>query len=59
MSVENIMYENYMLIRDLVTIFKILGLIAMIIGLVVYIRVSINNLKEEIEEKIEGLVRKD
>ena len=48
-----------MLIRDLVTIFKILGLIAMIIGLVVYIRVSINNLKEEIEEKIEGLVRKD
>lgn len=59
MSVENIMYENYMLIRDLVTIFKILGLIAMIIGLVVYIRVSINNLKEEIEEKIEGLMRKD
>lgn len=59
MSVENIMYENYMLMRDLVTIFKILGLIAIIIGLVVYIRVSINNLKEEIEEKIEGLVRKD
>ena len=55
MSVENIMYENYMFVRDLYTIFKITGFIFIIIGLIVYIKLSINNLKEEISEVKESL----
>ena len=55
MSVENIMYENYMFVRDLYTIFKVTGFILIIIGLVVYVKIAINNIREEVREKLESL----
>ena len=55
MSVENIMYENYMFVRDLVTIFKVTGFILIIIGLILYVKIAINNIREEVREKLESL----
>ncbi len=55
MSVENIMYENYMFVRDLYTIFKVTGFILIIIGLILYVKIAINNIREEVREKLESL----
>ena len=58
MSVENIMYENYMFVRDLYTIFKVTGFILIIIGLILYVKIAINNIREEVREKLESLSMK-
>lgn len=55
MGVENIMYENYMFVRDLYTIFKVTGFILIIIGLILYVKIAINNIREEVREKLESL----
>lgn len=59
MNVESMVYEQMLMAHDFITIFKVIGFILIIVVLVCYVKWSINNLKEEIEEKIEGLVRKD
>lgn len=52
MSVETFLQENYMLVHEAYTILKLLGFITVIIGIVVYVKISINNLKEDIREEV-------
>lgn len=55
MDMETVIYENYMFVRDLYTIFKVTGFILIIIGLILYVKIAINNIREEVREKLESL----